>query len=375
MQRQSGKTQFLMLRACEELLLVPNSYTLFVTASRDQAEAIFHRKLRLPLQRLLGAAGLPANTLKVTQHGAENPAINSALEIVASSEATVPSRSVSLLVLDEGKYIADPVLVASTAGDPSGWFHAACTRADSDITVIRVDGNENPYADPGVIGFVARLLERVLPLARRRDIDNLFAEDGDQAIPGALWDGCVESSWGPSWPTRDVPLYQGADLALTGDSAAVVDVFRDGDQVILAGHKIWRPTKAAPLNFSEVEDYIRQRARQFHLVECRVDPYQAARSVALLRAERIPMVEYPQTVGTITTMVTTLLDCLQSGALVLYPSDELREQATNAIILNAGRGFKFAKERGSRKIDALIALSMAVTAAVEAPSYAPAFVI
>src|SRR4030095_7024704 len=122
-----------------------------------------------------------------------------------------------------------------------------------------------PYADPGVIGFVARLLERVLPLARRRDIDNLFAEDGDQAIPGALWDSRVEPTWGPAWSTTEVPLFMGADLALTGDTAAVVDVLRDGDQIIRAGHPIWRPTRAHPLDFTELEDYITQRARQFYL--------------------------------------------------------------------------------------------------------------
>ena len=51
MARQRGKSQFLMIRSVEELLLMPNSFTLFVAASREQAEQIFHRKLRLPLQR------------------------------------------------------------------------------------------------------------------------------------------------------------------------------------------------------------------------------------------------------------------------------------------------------------------------------------
>ena len=388
--RQIGKSQYLLLRAIENLLLRPSSFTLFVSASSDQAQALFRRKVRLPLVRLLRAAGLSDNTLTMTERSAENPALGSAIEVIAANEATAPSRAVDLLIIDEARYVGDELFaslipsilavrgkaaIGSTPGEPSGFFHALCTGDDPAVRVVRPVATDNPGADPTALSFLHRLLQQVLPVARLRDLEAQFAESGDQAIPGALWDSRVEPTWGPAWSTKEVPLFMGADLALTGDTAAIVDVLRDGDQIILAGHRIWRPTMAHPLDFTEVEDYITQRARQFYLDECRVDPYQAARSCAQLRAKRLPMVEYPQTVGNITTMVATLLDCLQSGALVLYPSDELREQATNAIILNAGRGFKFAKERGSRKIDALIALSMAVTAAVEAPSYAPAFVI
>ena len=63
---------------------------------------------------------------------------------------------------------------------------------------------------------------------------------------------------------------------------------------------------------------------------------------------------------------------LRSGSLVLYPSDELREQALNATLVESAHGLRIAKERASKKIDSLVALAMACTAAVAEPQLAPA---
>jgi hypothetical protein len=117
--RQVGKTTVAMKRGLEDLLLVPGAFTLFVSAGREQAEELWHRKGRLPLERLLREAGLPPTALKLTKTGAENPAIGSALEVITPSEVTTPDRSVSTLIIDEARYVPDRVfatLAPSTIG-------------------------------------------------------------------------------------------------------------------------------------------------------------------------------------------------------------------------------------------------------------------
>jgi hypothetical protein len=48
----------------------------------------------------------------------------------------------------------------------------------------------------------------------------------------------------------------------------------------------------------------------------------------------------------------------------LYPSDELRQQALSTVAIENPRGWRFAKEKASRKIDAIVALAMACCAAM-----------
>ena len=89
------------------------------------------------------------------------------------------------------------LLLVSTAGPPSGFFHAVCTLPDPDVRVIRVDRNENPHADPKVLGFLSRLLTHILPLAAKRDLQNLFAAaDGDRFLEAEAWDRCASSPRG-----------------------------------------------------------------------------------------------------------------------------------------------------------------------------------
>lgn len=325
--RQSGKTQAAVRRMVGDLLCVPHSYSVLISASREQAEAIHSRKLRLPLQRLLTAAGLPGTTIHLTQSGAVNPAIDSAVEILSANEATIPARSVTLLLLDECKSIPDRVFAAaapsviaaggkivclSTPGAPRGFFHALATGQDPAVRVIRVDRNENPHADPGAIGFLGRLLAKVLPMARDRDLLNLFRDAGDRAIPPELWASNSEPTWSPLWPTKELGLVLALDAALTGDTVAAVAVGRDGDQLILAFHQIWRPTRAEPFDLRELEEWVLERHRQYRLIRVIADPYQMARSITALRAQGIPITEYLQTPANLTKMTGTLLEVLTS---------------------------------------------------------------
>jgi phage terminase large subunit-like protein len=60
-----------------------------------------------------------------------------------------------------------------------------------------------------------------------------------------------------------------------------------------------------------------------------------------------------------------LFDLLKGRNLRLYCSQELRAQALATVAVESARGFRIAKEKSAKKIDAIVALAMACVAAIE----------
>ncbi len=83
------------------------------------------------------------------------------------------------------------------------------------------------------------------------------------------------------------------------------------------------------------------------------------------------MQEFSQTPQNLTRMGQTLLDVLRGRNLCLYPDDQLRAQALSTARSNRREAFRLAKEKASKKIDAIVALSMACVAALDEPPSAP----
>lgn len=88
------------------------------------------------------------------------------------------------------------------------------------------------------------------------------------------------------------------------------------------------------------------------------------RSITTLQAAGLPIREFPQTTANCTLMGQTLFDLLTGQNLMLYLSDELRQQALSTVAVENPRGWRIAKEKASRKIDAIVALAMACCAAM-----------
>jgi hypothetical protein len=88
------------------------------------------------------------------------------------------------------------------------------------------------------------------------------------------------------------------------------------------------------------------------------------RSITTLQAAGIPIREFAQTQADCTLMGQTLFDLLTGLNLEVYPSDELRQQALSTVAVENPRGWRIAKEKASKKIDAIVALAMACVAAM-----------
>jgi phage terminase large subunit-like protein len=195
---------------------------------------------------------------------------------------------------------------------------------------------------------------------------NQWATSEEIFITGEMWDPCVNHAHHPSITDRE-PLFVGVDLGIKHDNAARVAVKWDenGERLILVSHRIWKPSPSQPLDLEHtVEQDLRDLDENGDVVEILVDPYQAHQSVTTLQAVGLPIREFPQTQANCTLMGQTLFDLLTGQNLVLYASDELRQQALSTVAVENPRGWRLAKEKASKKIDAIVALAMACCAAM-----------
>ncbi len=251
----------------------------------------------------------------------------------------------------------------------------AGARLDEDLEVYRADdlvcfwahvGRQPWQTGEAGAKYYAGQRETLRPATYMRIHENRWVTSESIFITPELWDPCVDPAWRPLLPTRDIRLFIGVDAALKHDSAAVVGVGYVGDHVALALHRIWQPTPRLPLDLeATIEAYLRELHTHYAVEKIVCDPFQMHRSIVTLQKAQLRIEELPQTTQTTTAMGQALWDLLSGRNLKLYPAADMREQALNTVALEARRGWRIAKERGSKKIDSIVALSMAALAAIQ----------
>lgn len=179
-----------------------------------------------------------------------------------------------------------------------------------------------------------------------------------------LWDSCVDPTHGPMASCKTTEEIDGVDLGFKHDNMAVVRVRWEGPRLVLIDYRLWKPAPNEPLNLeSTVEKYLLEIHAANSLRCVVIDPWQAYGSIQKLKAVGVPIEEFPQTVANCTRMGQTLFDMLKRRELVLFPDEELRQQAMNCIAIETPNGFRIAKDKASKKIDLIVALAMACVAA------------
>lgn len=243
-------------------------------------------------------------------------------------------------------------------------------RLDDDLEVTRSDDlvmfwSHTPRQPWQTAAYYASQRKTLRPATYLRIHENRWVTSETTFITPEVWDPCVDAGWHPLLPTRDVRLFVGVDAAIKHDQAAVVAVAYVGDRVAVALHRVWKPTPTEPIDLEvTIEAYLRELHAAYAIEKILVDPFQMHRSIVTLKKAMLRIEELPQTTQNTTAMGQALWDLLSGRNLRVYPSAELREQALNTIAVEARRGWRIAKERGSRKIDAIVALAMASYAAI-----------
>ncbi len=113
---------------------------------------------------------------------------------------------------------------------------------------------------------------------------------------------------------------------------------------------------------AEVEDAIREAAKQFRMVECVADPFRWTRTLQIFAAEGLPVTEFPHSPARLTAATTDLYSACVNGNLTHSGDLRLAEHVGNAVVVNDARGMRLSKASRSRKalkIDLAACLVMA----------------
>ncbi len=222
-----------------------------------------------------------------------------------------------------------------------------------------------PWQTPSYYATQRRTLR---PATFLRLHENRWAPMSSRFITPEMLDHAMIPGLTPLLPSRDQELFVGVDVGIKHDTAAVVAVYRDGDYIVLASHRIWKPSATDPLDIeATIETYLRELHDRYRVKCILCDPYQCHRTIMTLQQAGLPIIEYPQTTANTTRMGQTLFDLLHGRNLRLYPSAELRAQALHTVAVETPRGWRLAKDKVSHKVDAIVALALVATAAVDAP--------
>ena len=216
--------------------------------------------------------------------------------------------------------------------------------------------------------YYAEQAESLRPNAYTRMHFNQRTSGESAFVTEEQWQACFSPDVHPLAPGERVKLTLGADASTTHDFTSLVGL--DGRDVRLV--KVWKPKKIAGIRLGkptvDLEVTIGQEVLNLYrdgLVSCVVfDPYQLHSIGIKWEKAGIRCVEMPQTAQRVEAD-TALFNTIISRQIRHYKNADLDEAVRNAIVVETPRGIRLAKEKASRKIDPLIALSMANSAALK----------
>lgn len=182
------------------------------------------------------------------------------------------------------------------------------------------------------------------------------AEESWLADHPQAWKSCRGEAAIP--PAAEVVV--AVDMALRRDSVAVLTAWQRPDGRIAVQARIWRPD-GGRIDHLAVVDYIRHDlARHFQVQEITYDPRFFEVPARMLEDEGFNMVEFPQSLERMTPACGQALEAILEGLVVHDGDPDLSAHVTSAVARPNERGFTLSKGKSKRKIDACVALVIAL---------------
>ncbi len=173
-------------------------------------------------------------------------------------------------------------------------------------------------------------------------------------LPAGSWERCVSEDE----IDEELPIYVGIDMALKHDSIAVVIAQQQETRLVVRA-KIWQP-KDEGVDIAAVEHYLREIHNTYEVREFVYDPAYFQRSAEALADDGLPMVEYPQTSSRLVPACGNAYELIVNGKIAHDGSPTFTDQVLSAAQRMTDNGWRLSKGKSRRKIDAAIALVMAV---------------
>lgn len=175
-----------------------------------------------------------------------------------------------------------------------------------------------------------------------------------------IWDALIE----PYDFVAEAPTWVGVDVGIKRDSTAVVHVQRDEAGMLRATSKVWLPTADQPVDVTDVMEHLRELSRAYDVQAISFDPRFFDVPAKMLDDEGLPMVEIPQSVEHMTTICGSLMEIIKRSELRHDGDEILSTHVLNAVPRFNERGFTLQKSKSRGRIDAVIALALAVDRAL-----------
>jgi phage terminase large subunit-like protein len=183
---------------------------------------------------------------------------------------------------------------------------------------------------------------------------NQWVRTQESWLPAGAWERCVSELE----LDRELPVWVGIDMALKHDSIAVVLAQPQGDRVVVRS-RIWQP-KDEGVDVSEIEAFLREVHTTYQVTEFAFDPAYFQRSAEALVDDGLPMVEFPQTGQRMVPACGQTYELIVQGRLAHDGLPTFTDQVLSAAQRMTDTGWRLSKGKSKRKIDACIAMVMAV---------------
>ncbi len=263
---------------------------------------------------------------------------------------------------------------------------AVAKRPDARMVVLTTAGSPDHFAF-GVLRHARqsslwRCGERAGP-APWMDADRL--EEQRQRLPDAVFRQLFWNEWtavagsfldpavvdaafcldGPALEHDPAGFYAaGLDLGTVNDRTVLSIGHRVGDRVRLDLMRTWQGSRARPVDFAEVEAFIRRAYERFRFV-LRLDPWQGYDLAQRLRAAGIHAEEFTFSSASKQRLASTLLSTVNAGCLELYEAEGLREELRALRLVQSVSGAWGFDHRSGGHDDRAVALSLMAVALLE----------
>lgn len=204
---------------------------------------------------------------------------------------------------------------------------------------------------------------------------NLWTETQQLWLPRDVWQRCK----GPVEFELGERVWLGVDIGLRHDTSAVVMVaLRRGKDAkgrvtrkYIVKAYIFDPAElGGEVALGPVEQLIRALAKQYTVVECRYDEHFFHRSASDL-ADDVRMVNVPMGNARVVPMSQLVYDAVVDGELVHNGDAAFTKQVLAAAVRETERGWRVSKAKSQARIDALMALLLAMSGTSEASGVEP----
>lgn len=191
-------------------------------------------------------------------------------------------------------------------------------------------------------------------MAFRRWRLNQWVRAQESWLPLGAWEQCG----GTVELDPELPAYVGIDMALKHDSIAVVVAQPQDDRVAVQA-RIWQPQDEG-VDVAGVEAHLRELHLTLDVREFVYDPAYFQRSAEALADDGLPMVEFPQNGSRMIPACGNAYELIVAGKVLHPNSPTFTDQVLSAAQRMTDQGWRLSKGKSKRKVDACIAMVMAL---------------